>query len=637
MEFRNRFALGTLSFYLLIFVLVRLILYLLYNDYFSPLDGMLVLEAFIDGLRFDISMIFTFLGLPLFLMNLPINNRKWLKTVTFISSFLFLCMVLILSGDLAYFDVVKRHLGDDLMLAMNDPGFVVDFALKQYWFLVIIIFALFALYIRFLYKIINKNFIKNKIKPLKEILMHLAIILIIIVGIRGTLGDKPINIINAFGGGSSEYGNLTLNGVFCAYHFSRSSGDEGHKFLDNKQAQKHVENILIENDETVGDNQFPLRRKRNSFYLQDSLTEKKLNVVFILLESWTPKYIDSFSDEKFGVTPNFDKLAEGGIKFTNAYANADRSIQGITATLLSIPQIIGLPYLGTGLEVNNIFRLGKMLNNDGYRTIFGQTSSKGSYRVDAIAEGLGFKEFYAMQDFPIIYKYNTDEIPYFGWDYDGLMFLENKISEQKKPFFAYFFTGTTHEAYVSPGKKFEKYPHQRNGLNGYLNTLHYSDFAIGEFMKKAKTRQWFDNTIFIFVADHVCKFVSDDLRERFHVPMLIYAPALLKPKEVNFICSQADLPPTIFDLLGLNYNYSGIGKSLVRDYDYRFVIANRGKEMIYFDERGFINHNLEIVMKKYIKPEFAVDSNRIFKEMERNLLSTDQLLYNLLKSNKFYK
>jgi len=109
---------------------------------------------------------------------------------------------------------------------------------------------------------------------------------------------------------------------------------------------------------------------------------------FSLLESWTPEYIDSFSDKNFAVTPNFDSIANNGLKFTNFYANGDRSIYGLTATLLGIPQILGIPYLGTGLEVYNIFRIGKIFDEMGYRTIFAQTSSSGSYRVDAIAKGL---------------------------------------------------------------------------------------------------------------------------------------------------------------------------------------------------------------------------------------------------------
>jgi len=524
-----------------------------------------------------------------------------------------------------------------LLLALDDTDFVISFAINQYWYLLITFIIAFTLFIRNLLRNINRNYLYVKPKLIKEIVIQIAIVLLIIIGIRGTFGDKPINIINAYGHGSSEYGNLTLNGVFSVYHVNRSSGNIKHRFYPENEANSHALSLITEELDIIPDIEFPLMRKFKNFSKVNN-GNKKYNIVFFLLESWTPQFIDCYSNQSYGVTPNFDSIAKKGLKFTNAYANGDRSIYGITATLLGIPQPIGLPYLGTGLEVYNLFRIGKIFDEIGYRTIFAQTSKRGSFRVDAIAKGLGFKEFYAQQDFPKAGIYETNEVPLFGWDYEALLFLEDKISEQNKPFFAYLFTGTTHEEYILPSKKFEKYPHKRNGINGYLNTLYYSDWALGEFFKKAKTKEWFKNTVFIFTADHCNRYVGKTVPEKFLIPLVIYAPGIIESGESAIICSQSDLPATIFDLLNLKFEYSGTGKSLMQNYKNRFVLGRNGETMFYINDKGYILHNLNTILEKKVREnEHADNSQKVLKGLEKDLLSIDQFLYNLIKSNKFYK
>ena len=158
-------------------------------------------------------------------------------------------MLMLLAGDVIYFDVVKRHLGDDLMLAIDDSAYIIDFAIKEFWHILLLLAILFTGYIWYLFRIINRGFEKVKARPVKEILIQLAIILLVVICIRGTFSDKPINIINAFGGGSSAYGNLTLNGVFSVYHISRNAGNVNHQFFDNKIAMNTATKEIIESDE----------------------------------------------------------------------------------------------------------------------------------------------------------------------------------------------------------------------------------------------------------------------------------------------------------------------------------------------------------------------------------------------------
>src|SRR5690554_908404 len=102
----------------------------------------------------------------------------------------------------------------------------------------------------------------------------------------------------------------------------------------------------------------------------------------------------------------------------------------------------------------------KEADNIGYDTVMMQTSSRRSFHMDAIASLVGFNQYYGMEDFPMLRDYPVS-MPAFGWDYEGLMFLSQKLKQvdADSPFFAFFFTGTTHEPFPDPGQEFHVYPH----------------------------------------------------------------------------------------------------------------------------------------------------------------------------------
>jgi phosphoglycerol transferase MdoB-like AlkP superfamily enzyme len=620
---------------MLVFTGFRIVLYFAHYGYFRHMGLGLAALSFLDGLRFDLSILLTFISLPLFLMNLPVRSKWWMKILTVIAVIELLAMFLLLSGDLVYFGIVKRHIGDDLMLATNDMGFIIDYAIKQFWHALLLIAGAFAAFIFYLFRSINRRFQSCNISGRREVLIQIAVILLVIIGIRGSFGSKPLNVIHAFSAGSNEYGNLTLNGVFSSYHVGQNSGKENHNFYKSDDAIKMATSMIIERDEEQSEREYPLYRKSLAFSKRLE-AGRRLNIAVFLLESWTPEYIDCFSHKGYGVTPNFDAIAAHGIKFTNAFANGDRSIYGITASLIGMPQIIGIPYLGSGLELINVPHIGQIVKNKGYRTIFAQASKKNSYYLNNIASDLGFEEIFGQQDYPSIYKYESDETPYFGWDYEALMFLEKKLSENNAPFFSYLFTGATHEPYILAGKKFEKYPHQRNAANGYLNALYYADWSIGQFFANAEKKRWFKDTVFIFLADHTARFTANNMYARFHIPIVIYAPGLLEPKETSIIAQQADIPATIIDLLNLKNSYTGIGKSLLKDYSNRFVISRYGDTMVYFNKSGYLQHNLKNVLDAGLKVP-SVDASSSINSMKKEFLSVDQSLYELLKANRFYK
>ena len=598
----NRVKLVFLSAGLIVvlFGLYRAFFFFYYFDYFSSLSLKEIFVAFLQGAKIDLSINLTFLSLPLLILILPIKlNKKIIGVLIFLEILIVFVLSAVAVGDIFYFGFVKRHLSNELLLIINDVSFLINVVLKQYTLAPILFFTVLFI----LYKIIFKIPIDEK-RP--SFLQFLALFVLIFIGIRGTLNDKPINVIDAFNYGA-KVGNLSLNGAFTSYHFSRKAGKfSNKKFFSQQEALKILD---IKNKE------YP--------FLQHISGKDKKNVVFILMESWSAKYIDSFSHNNYQVTPNFDALAKKSTIFTNFFAAGQRSIEGIQASLTSIPPFPRVPNIGFGLEVYKISKAANIANSLHYQTIFMQSSKRRSFRMDAIAKALGFREYYGWEDMPMIKNYQDSSK--FGWDYESYMFLANKLKKTKKPFFAFLFTGTTHMPYAKI-KGFNKYPHEKNGENGFLNTLYYSDWAIGEFFKQISHEKWFKKTIFIFTADHTASAFRSGFVDKFRTPLLIFDPSNPKQKIITDVSSQLDLMPTILSFLGFDGFVGAYGKIAPSK---RAIVCDSATIGL-IKNKGFIRHSLNKILDTNLS---KADTNKYEKE----LLATYQLINESLKNNKYTK
>lgn len=98
----------------------------------------------------------------------------------------------------------------------------------------------------------------------------------------------------------------------------------------------------------------------------------------------------------------------------------------------------------------------------------------------------------------------------------------------------------------------------------------YSDYALGGFLDAASCEPWFDNTVFVITADHCASSAgkTEIPLEKYHIPAMIYAPAFVTPGSVGKTASQIDLMPTLFSLLGMDYDSWFYGRDILAD-DFR--------------------------------------------------------------------
>ena len=95
-----------------------------------------------------------------------------------------------------------------------------------------------------------------------------------------------------------------------------------------------------------------------------------------------------------------------------------------------------------------------------------------------------------------------------------------------------------------------------------------SDCTVGTYADEtglSACKPWFDNTIFLFVADHCAASAGKSKIPvyRYHIPAIVYAPKIISPQRVDTLASQIDLAPTLLSMLGLAAEEHFVGRDIL--------------------------------------------------------------------------
>jgi phosphoglycerol transferase MdoB-like AlkP superfamily enzyme len=582
------------------------------------------------GLRVDTAIIFTLTSLIWLALLLPLKFTLYKPYRVFLglSWAILVASVLFFNiGDVLYFGFVNRHLSDELNVIGNDVGILFSMAMDYFFYQSIVASLLFLGVLYLFYKLFSAEIQTKEIKALEWINIPL-IIIVAFLGVRGKIEGISFGVSDAFAVNKIASGNLALNGFFC-YYRGGNRQNINHSGVSLESAISTLKNAINSDKTQYINSEFPLMR---SYKEQQA---NKHNVVIIMIESLSAEYVDALSHNNLGITPTLDKMANEGLLFTNFYANGQRSQEGITSIFTGLIQPVGFENFGEGLELYNLSFLGKMAKENGYSTLSMQSSDRGSFRVDKLSAIAGFSDYYGAEDMPK----TSDEVgnPNYGvWDGDMLRFLSTKLHTIQEPFISFAFTASTHAPYYSPAKKWEKYPHSMKSEYGFFNTMYYVDAQINEFMQNARKEPWFDNTIFIFTADHANHAEVEATTEiknakvalnEFHIPLIIYAPRIFAPQKIDKVGSHADMLASLTDILGWSNSFTTISNSLFDEsVKERFAFVKRGNEVALTNGNATVHYNFRNFMDS--------EGNNSAK-LQELLLGIDTAQANLLKQTKW--
>jgi len=346
--------------------------------------------------------------------------------------------------------------------------------------------------------------------------------------------------------------------------------------------------------------------KRN---IMTSGPEKHLNVIIITVESLSADFFSRFGNQE-NITPHMDKLFDEGLLFTNFYATGTRTDRGLEALTLSVPPTPGRSIVKRP-DNGKLFSLGRVFQQKGYDTVFlyggrgyfdnmNEFFSGNGYRIidqtDLSEQEIHFKNAWGVADEDI---------------YQRAVKEADKDYADSKPFLFQIMTTSNHRPFTFPSGKIDI----ASGT-GRSGAVKYTDYAIGELIKTAKNKPWFDDTLFVVVADHCAGSArkAELPVENYHIPFFIYAPKHVAARQINTLASQIDVAPTLLGLLNFSYVSEFFGKDIrqMKPAEGRALIGNYQKlglfennKLVYLSPQQQIN----IVNNPLVKPEAQTVEN----------------------------
>ena len=340
-------------------------------------------------------------------------------------------------------------------------------------------------------------------------------------------------------------------------------------------------------------NMYNSKGQNNDQQILDSIPEIHKNIVLITVESLSASFLKRYGNTE-GLTPNLDSLMNESLVLDNLYATGNRTVRGLEAVTLCLPPSAGESIIKRPNNAN-LFSTGKVLKDKGYTVQY-------LYGGDSYFDNM--ETFFSGNGYDVIDKkdFFKDEITFSNvWGvcdedmYRKAIRVFNKNAELDKPFFAHIMSVSNHRPYTYPDGKIDISSETKSRNGG----VKYTDYAIGQFMAEAKKQTWFDNTIFVIVADHCASSAgkTEIPLDKYHIPALIYAPGFVEARQENKLVSQIDLMPTVFGLLHFSYNSQFYGKDLhSTDYQSRAFAAT-------YQNLGYWTDNILTVLSPVRKVE----------------------------------
>lgn len=418
----------------------------------------------------------------------------------------------------------------------------------------------------------------------------IAIVLLALI-IRSSTGHRPANPSKFAITTDALVNSLILNSswsvsyaIYGLKHENKSSEIYG------KMPKELMLGITLKAhaSELKRNEQFPTLRNAPSSRKKD----KPLNLVIILEESLGATFVESLGGVP--VTPELEKLKHEGMWFKHLYATGTRSVRGIEAVVSGFPPTPAQSVVKLSLSQRNFFTIAKLLGNQGYHTEFIYGGESHFDNMNGFFMGNGFQSVIDQKDFknPVfVGSWGVSDEDLFNKAHEQHLMYHDK----NQPFFSLIFSSSNHAPFEFPDGRIELYDEKKATEQ---NAVKYADHALGQFIKQAKQSDYWQDTVFLIVADHDIRVRGETLVpiKNFHIPGLILGGSI-EAQEIETITSQIDLPVTVLSLMGLDAEHPMIGRDMsVLDK------STQGRAMMQFEQNYAWMENNEVVILRPQKP-----------------------------------
>jgi len=619
---------------LIIMTLSRIVLFFLYRDRIDETEN--YWHIFPIGLRFDLIILCYISFLPAVLICLLPDKflqkiKKFLNIYFLFFLFLFLLMELSTPDFVAQYDTRPNRLFLDYLIY---PKEVMGTLLKSYLPSLIFTTIFLGVAVYFGYKKGKKLFYPSAQDYKTKLILFPLVAFLLFFGARSSLTSKrPINASNAVFSTDQLTNCVGLNSfytvAFAAY--SLKNEDNAAKMygkMEANEAYDRVKKYMTASSQDFTDATLPLLHNQNP----DSLREKPYNLVIFLQESLGAEYVGSLGGKP--LTPNFDKLANEGLLFTNLYCTGTRSVRGIEAVVTGFLPSPSESVVKLSNSQSGFFTLAELLKDKGYDTSFIYGGSANFDNMASFFNGNGFENIVDEQDF------DNDGKKYafkgtWGYSDEDLATKANDYfkSQKNKPFFSLMFSTSNHEPFEFPDGRIKLFDKKKNTVN---NAMKYADFSIGKFFELAKKEDYFKNTVFIVIADHNTRTYGKHLVpiKKFRIPALIIGPQVPKGEKYAKLSSQIDIPPTLLSMIGMKVQTPMPGRNI-----HDIKPETKGRAIMQFhDINAFRVEDQVVIMQPNKKPlQFKIENDSVLTPMKLDEELAKDALAHVTAASDLYK
>ena len=527
------------TFAMVIYFTVFRIIFQFYNADFinEPITFFQTILVYLVGLYYDLSIILL-VNIPI-VMALVVNSffnnnvvvNRILKLLAIVSNSI---LIIISLSDIPYFRFNSRRATAEVFDILGDSSGALPSFMLLYWPFVLI--GIVAIY--YLWKLIDKYFVLPE-KPSTTKLSFVGMVLFVLLVIMLKLGLWSPKVAVFYV--PPDYRSVATNTpVTLLYSLAK-----GQERLENKS-------YLAPNEI---DNYFSVRH-----HFDHEHKFENRNIILFVLESFSYEFLLEGHPNK-APTPFLDKLMQKSTVFNNAFANGTTSSYGLMSILGGIPPFLDEPYFSSIYGENKILGIGDWLSQQGYTTSFFYGAEDDHYGFRKNMTLLGIDHYYSKED----YGKNDYDGHWGVYDEPFFQYAAKVVKQQPKPIMATLFNISSHGPYMVPKEYKDVLP---EGTMSAHQSLAYVDLAIQEFFQSIEQEDWYDNTLFVFIADHGYPKDADyDVSMSYnHVPLLFYSPKLIvQPKVFSEMAGQIDVYPSIMGLLELPFENNTLGINLFKE------------------------------------------------------------------------
>ena len=385
-----------------------------------------------------------------------------------------------------------------------------------------------------------------------------------LVAVAAIVGLSAVKIAPSGVSENREINELAHNGWDTFMHAALTNDQEYdgvYPTIDNKETIRLAREMVRQDNTQFLD---PASEPSLRRYVDNGDNPKKLNIVIVTNESFGSKFVSSLDNKSrhlgAPLTPALDRLMKDSLTFTNVYASGQRTVRGLEATETAFAPIPGIS-TARRAQSKDMYSLPYLLKSFGYDTavLYGGMSEFDN--MGNFWSGIGYDHVWDQSDirhesFSTIWGVSDEDL------YTEALQRMDEETANGQPFMLTMMTVSNHRPY--------KFPQDHIQYDGRLpnreNTARYADWAYGDFIERARKHAWFDNTVFVFVADHSEKVngAAQVPLQEMRIPMFFYAPKHIAPRKVDTLAAQIDLIPTLMGTLGFSYVNPFFGKDILR-------------------------------------------------------------------------